>query len=191
MKEPFIKEGEYCRLRPMTLEDCENVISWRNRDRVRLEYIYMEKLTLEEEIRYFHDRVEAGKVWHFIICDKAHGDRGVGCQVFNDVDEFLKDPDNKMLEVGYFIGEEDALGTGIAIEGMRLGMHYAFDNYGAKVICSRIFTDNKRSIRACEKVGMHVTDTIPDVVRSDGTKKEMKLLTITKKDLEEAEKRDV
>ncbi|MBO5564672.1 MAG: GNAT family N-acetyltransferase [Lachnospiraceae bacterium] len=191
MESSFIREGKYCRLRPMTAADCADVIRWRNKDRVRLEYIYMEKLSLEEEEAYYRNRVEAGKVWHFIICDKAHGDRGVGCQVFNDVDVFLKDPENTMLEVGYFIGEEDALGTGIAIEGMRLGMHYAFETYGAKIICSRIFTDNGRSIRACEKVGMRVTDTIPDVLRSDGTRKEMKLLTITRQELEEAEKRDV
>ena len=101
----YIAEGKVSALRRMELSDCEKVIEWRNNDRVRLNYIYMEKLTLDQEVRYFHEKVETGEVLHLIICDKTDGYKPVGCQVFNDVSTFLEDPENRPVEVGYFLGE--------------------------------------------------------------------------------------
>ena len=182
----YIAEGKVSALRRMELSDCEKVIEWRNNDRVRLNYIYMEKLTLDQEVRYFHEKVETGEVLHLIICDKTDGYKPVGCQVFNDVSTFLEDPENRPVEVGYFLGEDSAVGKGIAREAMRLGIRYVFDTYGAKSAFSRIFTFNITSINSCESIGMIKKDLLRDVVRTDGTKEDMYVLEITPESLDEA-----
>lgn len=182
----YIAEGKVSALRRMELSDCEKVIEWRNNDRVRLNYIYMEKLTLDQEVRYFHEKVETGEVLHLIICDKTDGYKPVGCQVFNDVSTFLEDPENRPVEVGYFLGEDSAVGKGIAREAMRLGIRYVFDTYGAKSAFSRIFTFNITSINSCESIGMIKKDLLRDVVRTDGTKEDMYVLEITPESLNEA-----
>ncbi len=182
---PEHRENEYlvtgCRaaLRPMTLEDCEDVRRWRNDPRVRSQYLHCREITEEEEIAYFHEKVESGKVLHLIICDLDRGGKGVGCQVFNDIVSYREDPDHIPVEVGFFIGDDSAVGTGIAGEAMQNGIRYVFENLGVKSCFSRIFASNLPSIRTCERVGMEITADLPQVPRSDGSYADMVELRIT------------
>lgn len=178
-KTEFLAEGRSLRLRPMRFADCGDVIRLRNADHVRKNYIYMEKLTLPQEETYYREKVETGKVLHLMICEKENGDRPVGCVVFNDMVSYLADPDRIPAEMGLFLGEKDCTGKGYGKEAMYLGCAYAFSHRGAKRLVSRIFTDNTSSVNALLRCGFEIRRTLPDVVRSDGTKKDMYLLEVT------------
>ena len=188
--EAYIIRGEKAALRPMEAADCGMVARWRNSDRVRLNYIYMELLTEEDERRYFRDEVETGHVLHLIICDLEDGGAPVGCVVVNDLETVMRAPDTTPAEIGFFLGEERAAGRGIAREAMRLGIEYCFDTLGIAAAYSRIFTFNLPSILSCESVGMRKTQFLPAVVRSDGSRRDMYRLEITPQLLREAKEEE-
>ena len=56
-------------LRPMTWEDTDNIVAWRNSDAVRKNFIYQELFTRESHENWIRTMVETGKVVQTIICD--------------------------------------------------------------------------------------------------------------------------
>ena len=171
---PFEALSPRIALRPMEYEDCEAIVRWRNNERVREHYVYRERFTLEGQRRYFHDKVEKGLVWQYMICERARENRPIGCMVFTDWE-----PDKNQIEYGLFIGEDDAAGKGYGTEAIRLGMTHAFRRFGVgKVVC-RIFTDNLPSLASNEKAGYRRAELLRGVACSDGEKKDMWLLEIT------------
>lgn len=177
-EQPFEALSPRISLRPMAYEDCEAIVRWRNNERVRGNYVYRERFTIEGQRRYFHDKVETGQVWQYMICERERGDRPIGCMVFTDWE-----PERDQIEYGLFIGEDDAAGRGYGTEAIRLGMTHAFGRFHVgKVVC-RIFTDNLPSLASNEKAGYRRAGLLPDVECSDGTRKDMVMLEITPADV--------
>lgn len=57
-------------LRPMTEADTENIVAWRNKDRVRRNFIYQKPFTKEGHLNWLHTQVEPGHAVQFVICEK-------------------------------------------------------------------------------------------------------------------------
>jgi RimJ/RimL family protein N-acetyltransferase len=62
------------------------------------------------------------------------------------------------LEVGWVL-DRSHWGRGLATEGGRAAMQYAFDRLGIDHIVSVIHPENRPSIRVAEKLGMHLERT--------------------------------
>ena len=180
MNQEYLAVSTRLALRKMKLEDCETVIRFRNADRVRMNYIFRTRITLEEEQDYFHNSVETGDVLHLMILEAERDYRPVGCVVFNDMKTYLSDPDNIPVETGFFIGEEDALGKGYAAEAMAMALEYRFSRLDVRCVCARMFTYNLASMKSFVKVGMEVDSYLPDIVCSDKTSADMYLMTLTR-----------
>lgn len=172
----IIAEDEKIALRPLTLEDSALVVKWRNNPRVRKNYIYQKEFTLEGQERYFREVIATGRAYQFVILEKPSL-RPVGCTV-------LADPDREQgtAEYGNFIGEDDALGNAYSSHAMQLTSQYASRELGLYRLLGRIFVDNTESIRSSERGGMHPVRLLPDVERTDGTRKDMLLMEIVAKD---------
>jgi RimJ/RimL family protein N-acetyltransferase len=161
-----VEENEKFGRRHMTYEDCADVAKWRNS--VKNYYIYREDLTLEQEQRYFRDKVQTCDVTMLIICIKGEPDRGVGCVV-------IEKPDytTGTAEYGLFIGDDSCRGLGLGRWAIRAMQDYARDVMGLVKITCRIFTDNYASWKSNEHAGFVRTDRILDVTCSDGEHKQM------------------
>lgn len=170
----ILTEDERIALRALRLSDSALIVRWRNNDRVRQNYIYQEKFTLEGQERYFHSKVETKEVFQFIILEKPSL-RPVGSCVLSDYD-----PAAGQAECGVFIGEDDATGKRYAESALRLMNDYGFDRLGLSRIIARVFTDNIGSITASRRAGLRTIDTLPNVKRTDGSVKDMILIEITK-----------
>lgn len=174
----YITENERLGLRPMTFEDCADVVRWRNRDNVRIRYIYREKFTLEAEQAYFRREVETGNVYHWIVCDKGNEGRGVGCFVCNRLSRGKNE-----LECGMFLGEPDAYGKGFARDTYRLASrwlltHWTLGDPATAKLWSRAFTDNVPSNHMIRGAGFRLVEVLKDVECSDGTKADMNLYVL-------------
>ena len=55
--------------RPITLEDTDRIISWRNSDRVRRNFIDQRPFTRQGHLNWMETRVAAGEVVQFILCE--------------------------------------------------------------------------------------------------------------------------
>lgn len=189
-------------MRPLTLEDSQLIVDWRNNPRVRAHYIYKEDFTLEGQRRYFHEKVETGRVAQFIFSvdrgklsgredsiagrvpeisragkkeDEAALLVPIGCAVLDDIHP-------KYAECGNWIGEDLAVGRGYSPRMIRLACRYGFDVLHLEDIVARIFVDNPASIRSYERAGFHVEGILPDVESSDGARQDMLFLRARRQD---------
>ena len=147
MREKYQDEKAGIYLRPITYDDTELVVKWRNSDAVRNNFIYQERLTHEDHENWMRTKVETGKVVQTIICD-LKTDRPLGSVYIRDIDR-----QHQKAEYGIFIGEEDARGRGIGTAAAKLMLQYCFAEEGLHRVYLRALAENAQAIGSYEKAG--------------------------------------
>ncbi len=171
----YLKKGIKVGIREMTAEDCADIVRWRNTEKVRSHYVYREEFTLETEKKYFEDQVLTGKVFQYIICELDRDGRAIGSAVFKDYR-----PEERQIEYGLFIGEEDTDGKGLGKEASQLCIAMAFEKFDVDRVLGRIFHDNIASLVSHIRIGMFPCGYIKDVQCTDGEVKDMVLVAAEK-----------
>ena len=54
--------GEKVYLRPMTIEDTDKIVRWRNNPRVRKNFIYQKPFTRQGHLTWIEEKVNTGEV---------------------------------------------------------------------------------------------------------------------------------
>ncbi len=139
--------GKTIYLRPMTWDDTDLIVAWRNEEFVRENFIYQKPFTREGHENWIRTQIEPGHVVQFMICRKEN-DEPVGSVYFRDIDR-----EHRKAEYGIFIGEKNALGMGIGTEAAELAVNYAFERIGLHRIMLRVLAGNSRAKRSYEKAG--------------------------------------
>lgn len=136
-------------IRPITINDTDNIVKWRNSPAVK-RYLYtQDELTPEQHIKYFNDVVKAGKCIQFIIVINENGN-------FEDIGTvFIKNIDikNRKGEFGIFIGEESARGKGYSKIATKEILDYAFNIMCLNKVYLSVMEDNIPAIKAYKDVG--------------------------------------
>lgn len=172
-------------LRPITPEDTDRIVTWRNRDFVRKNFIYQKLFTREGHEAWLKEQVEPGHVVQFIICvasvkdhmreTEGHEepirprdggnekDRRVGTEIGS---VYLRDIDREAgeAEYGIFIGESEALGRGYGTQAAKLMLDYGFETLGLKKIFLRFLEDNAKAMRSYEKAGFQMINSRRETV---------------------------
>lgn len=154
-------------LRKMEVSDAEKIVEWRNKDRVRRNFIYQELFTIEGHLNWMATQIETGHVVQFVICEKGLG-RAVGSVYFRDIDM-----GKGSAEYGIFIGEDDAVGKGYGTLAAKLALSYAFEELGLNYVFLRVFEDNIGARRSYEKAGFHIIEGKQEEVVIDGIKRKL------------------
>lgn len=162
-------------LRPMTEQDTDRIVTWRNRDQVRKFFIYQELFTPQGHRNWLKNVVECGKAVQMIICETGT-DRPLGSVYIRDIDM-----SHRKGEYGIFIGEDDARGKGIGTVCAKLMIRYAFEQLGLHRLFLRVFADNKRAIRSYEKAGFVQEACLRDDVLTDGVYRDIVLMAVLDK----------
>lgn len=149
-------------LRPMQEADTEQIVAWRNKERVRHNFIYQKPFTKEGHLNWIRTQVEPGHVVQFIICEKASG-RAVGSVYFRDIDR-----EKRCAEYGIFIGEDDAVGKGYGTLAAKLALSCAFEDLRLKSIFLRVFADNTGARKSYENAGFSLMKDRQEKVTIDG-----------------------
>ena len=155
-------EGELIYLTPITYDDCEDFVRWRNSDLVKSRFIYRKDLTVEDQRNWIRTRIETGQVVQFIIWDRADNKK-IGSVYFQDIDS-----NNRKCEYGILIGEEEYLNGGRGTETARLALEYAFNNMNMHRVYLRLLSDNVRALKSYEHVGFKQEGVAHDDVWLDG-----------------------
>lgn len=167
IKEKIQAESGMIYLRLMDASDTENIVTWRNKDRVRHNFIYQKPFTIEGHLNWIRTQIEPGYVVQFIICEKASG-RAVGSVYFRDIDR-----EKEAAEYGIFIGEDDAVGKGYGTQAAGLALNHAFERLGLKSVFLRVFADNTGAIRSYEKAGFKLLEGKQEDIIIDGVKRKV------------------
>lgn len=165
-------EGERIYLRPITMEDTDRIVAWRNEERVFKNFIYQEAFTRQGHENWMRTKVESGSVVQFIICEKED-DRPIGSVYFRDIDR-----QNKKAEYGIFIGEADAAGKGLGSETARLAVAYARDALRLHKLMLRVFADNAGAVKSYRNAGFVQEAHLKDEIFTDGKYRDMLLMAV-------------
>ncbi len=159
-------------LRPMTLEDTDDIVRWRNKERVRSNFIYQAMFTREGHLNWIQTMIEPGKVIQFMICDAETG-QAVGSVYFRDIDDV-----HRKAEYGIFIGEDSAIGKGFGSEAAKLAIQYGFETMKLHKIMLRVFSHNLSAIKSYENAGFMKEAYLKDEVCINGTFRDLILMGI-------------
>lgn len=155
-------EGKQIYLRPITIEDTDNVLRWRNDQKIVENFIYRKPISKEEHLNWLHNKVEAGQVIQFIICDLST-DKPLGSIYLQNFNE-----ESRQAEEGIFLGEEEAYGRGIGTEAAKLMLEYAFKTLKLHKLTARVLSYNQGSRRMHEKAGYQQESYLKDELFLDG-----------------------
>ncbi len=158
----YIDESTGIYLRLMMWEDTDLIVTWRNSDAVRRNFIYREPFTREGHESWIRDMVDTGRVVQMMICD-LDTDRPLGSVFIRDIDRR-----HNKAEYGIFIGEPDARGRGVGTAAARLMLRYCFEEQGLHRVFLRVLADNAQAIRSYEKAGFVREGYLRGDVRLDG-----------------------
>ena len=162
--------GERVYIRPITLEDTDLIIEWRNSEAVRPYFIYQKPFTKEGHINWLHTMIETGCGYQFIVCT-IDEDKPIGCTYLRDYDR-----DHNKIEYGVFLGSEEVKGKGIGTEILGLTVQFAFETLGVHKVFARAFSDNLASINSFIKGGFTKEAYLKDEVYVNGQYRDIVLL---------------
>lgn len=167
MKEKTRPESEMIYLRQMEVSDTEKIVEWRNKERVRHNFIYQKPFTIEGHLNWIRTQIDPGHVVQFIICEKASG-RDIGSVYFRDIDRV-----QARAEYGIFIGEDDAVGKGYGTQTAKIALTYAFEELELNSVFLRVFADNIGARKSYERAGFSLLDGKQEILIIDGIKREV------------------
>ncbi len=162
--------GERIFIRPITDEDTDLVVAWRNKESVRHNFIYRGAFTAEGHREWLRTKVATGKVVQFMIGVKETEEL-VGSVYLRDVDYNCK-----KAEYGIFIGADDATGKGYGTEAARMAVAYARDVLKLHKVILRVYADNGGAVRSYEKAGFVQEAYLKDEVKIDGVYRDIILM---------------
>lgn len=164
-------KGRGIYLRPMTPEDTNLIVKWRNEDFVRRNFIYQKPFTREGHLHWIETMVKTGRVIQFLIMTME--DIPIGSVYLRDIDR-----DFGKAEYGIFIGEEAALSKGYGTEAARLMTDYAFQKLKLHKLKLRLLADNERARRSYEKAGFVQEAYLKDEVYLEGRYRDVILMAL-------------
>lgn len=161
-KNEYIDDDKMIYIRPMTYDDIDDIVRWRNSDGVRKFFIYRGDFTHENQIDWMKNHVETGEVAQMIIC-LYESDKPIGCVYIRDINQT-----HKKGEYGIFIGEDDARGKGIGTKAAKLMLRFGFEELGLHRIYLRALEGNDRATKSYENAGFVKEGFLRDDVFVDG-----------------------
>ena len=162
--------GKNVYLRPITEEDTDLIVTWRNSDAVRPYFIYQKPFTKEGHLNWLKTMIETECGYQFIVC-KVEDDEPIGCTYLRDYDR-----EHHKIEYGVFLGSEDVKGKGIGTEILGLTLQFAFDELDVHKVFARAFSDNPASIGSFLKGGFEKEAYLKDEVYVNGQYRDIVLL---------------
>ncbi len=167
----MVIEGNRVRIIPISEEDTDDIIYWRNN--VRDKFIYRDLFTRESHTQWLNSMVKTGKVAQFVI--QIKDGRKIGSVFLRDIDYH-----HKKAEYGIFIGDTEAQGHGYGTEAAKLILEYGFKELGLHKIMLRVLATNERAVRSYEKVGFRQEGYFKDDVFVDGKFEDVIFMAVLK-----------
>lgn len=154
--------GEKVSLRPITYDDTDLIISWRNNPIIQQNFIFRKPFTKEMHIKWLDTKVKSGFVVQYIIEDKGTKEP-LGSVYFRDINKEFHS-----AEYGIFIGEISAHKKGIGSEAAKLFTEFGFKKLNLHRIELRVFERNNIAIKSYENAGFQIEGVFRDMVYFDG-----------------------
>ena len=150
-------------LRPITADDTEMVLAWRNSDRTVRNFYYRKPVTEEDHAKWLRDKVDTGEVWQYVVILKEN-DTPIGSVYLQHID-----PATLTGETGVFFSEDAPAGCGLATEAVKLlGEEAGFKMLGLLHLTAKVISTDTASMKLHEKAGYRIANEIKGETCTDG-----------------------
>ncbi|MFC1510476.1 GNAT family N-acetyltransferase [Candidatus Omnitrophota bacterium] len=138
--------GKAVNLRELQREDSSQIVAWRNNPELG-KYLCREKMSVEQQNRFFDQYQQKDNDYYFIAETKREG-TPVGSVAIFDVDYSSKNAELGRLLVceGY---------RNLSFEAVFLSLHFAFEELGLHKIYCQVQRRNKKALTFFTSLGFH------------------------------------
>ncbi len=164
-------KGQKVTLRPITYNDTELIVNWRNNTDVMSQFVYQKPFTVQGHNNWMKTMVETGKVVQYIIVSNEDN-TPIGSIYYRDIDM-----ENNNAEYGIFIGNKNCFGKGYGSEAAKLFVDFGFEVLGLHRIFLRVFSDNTRAIKSYKNAGFIEEGIARDMVLQNGKYRSMTFMS--------------
>ncbi len=152
-------------LRPITEKDSDNIVKWRNSEKVRSHCMTKNPITLDSHMEFYKANILTGKYKQFIV-ERIEEESGLASYPIATV--YLKDVDteNKRCELCIFTSNDaewDVEGQRIAI---RMLLDKAFGEYGMHKIYSYVFYKYNDEVELLKSAGFTIESILKEEAAS-------------------------
>ena len=141
-------------LRPIVEQDTDMIVKWRNSDYVRSHSLSKKLISRESHLKHFKEHVLTGHYKQFIV-ERADE---IGVVFYPVATVYLKDVDveNKRCELCVFTSADQEWIEECQIEGIRLLIKKAFEEYGMHKVYSYVFCKYPEEVQLLEQAGLKI-----------------------------------
>lgn len=143
-------------LRPMVLEDADDVLNWRNLPRVRQNMVNPEPIARDDHLAWMPSILASPSHRYWIV---EWDGRGVGVINLADIDET-----HKHCTWGYYIGAEDVPAAAI-VGAPRLLFEIVFEEMGMHRLSAEVLATNTRVVGLNRALGFVEEGTLSERYR--------------------------
>lgn len=175
----YILENERVLLRPLKIEDLENLVNFSLNEPSLWDYSLLPADGIENLKTYIDAALNAkasGTAYPFIIWDKKEN-KYAGSTRFYDIQ-----PKHNTLQLGFTWYGENFQGTGLNKNCKFLLLSFAFENLGVDRVEFRADNKNKRSIAAMKSIGCTEEGILRSNCASPSGRRDSIILSILKEE---------
>lgn len=145
-------------LKPMSEQDAESIVKWRNDDEVLKNLFLQKKITIEDHMNWFekYQTDETRMEW---VIHLKEGQVRIGTIGLSSIDYV-----NHSAEYGILIGEKEYWGQGYAFEVSQAILDFGYTNLKLDLIYLNVFETNIGAIKLYEKLGFKYLSTNEKIV---------------------------
>ena len=145
-------------IRPITKNDTENIVKWRNSNFVKNNLYSQDDISIESHNAYFDKYILTKKCYQFIIeLNEDNHTYDIGTVFLKNIDD-----NNYKCELGIFIGEKNFLGKGYGKEATKKAVEFAFDILKMHKVYLTVLEKNCDAIRSYINSGFKIEGTLID-----------------------------
>jgi RimJ/RimL family protein N-acetyltransferase len=163
-------------LRPVEPNDATNLATWLNDWDVIKNLTKRFPMSREQEEEWIRGKKNQKDFVNLMICLKEN-DKSIGICGFDKIDYI-----NRTATYGTFIGEKEDWNKGYGSEALSLLCDYAFNKLNLNKVKLKVYSFNKRGIKAYEKCGFKVTGVEPEEMFLDGKYHDAYIMCLLKRD---------
>lgn len=162
-------------IRPITEQDGQHIVKWRNSEKVQKDCMTKASITLESHMQYFRDKVLTGKNIQFIV---ERIEENTGLVSYPIATIYLKDVDNEnhCCELCVFTSSDVEWETESQIQATKMILDKAFNEYGMHKVYARTFYNE--GIEMLKSVGFTLEAVLKSEVMVNGEYKDIYRLSI-------------
>lgn len=171
-------ESERIRLRPITDFDTDLIVSWRNKEDVKKNFLYRSDFTVDLHKKWLEEKVYRGGVIQFIIeYNLEKNFIPVGSVYLRDIDY-----NNSSAEFGIFIGEDIARKKGIGTLATKIITDFGHTKLNLHRIFLRLISDNISAYKAYRSAGFVLEGVFRDMRKINGNYIDIMFMSSIKQD---------